>query len=86
MIQISRLRKKSRILLAFGTEEIVMLLSKNRLANEMRLVQGGKFELLKDMKISRWMFKFSIRQSCTILAVHILIPYVTIMWRNDELS
>ena len=39
------LEKKSSILFAFGAEEIIMLLSKNKVANEMRLVQGGKFEL-----------------------------------------
>ena len=45
-------KKESSIPLAFGTEEMIMLLSKNKLANEMRLVQGGKFELFKDMKNS----------------------------------
>ena len=42
----------------FGEEKTSVLTFKNKVADEKKLVQSGKFEKIKDMKLSSWMFKF----------------------------
>ena len=51
-------KKKYSNLLAFREEEFSALSSKNKVAEEKKMVKRGKFETFKDFKLSLWMFKF----------------------------
>jgi hypothetical protein len=53
------LEKHSSNLLSFGEGKFRVLPSKNKVADEKKLFQSGKFEaFIVDLKLSLWIFKF----------------------------